>query len=117
MNETENKLTAADLLAAVSTPSAAPSQAVNPIEALPDSVPLPELQQEESSSVHLNPGEIALRIVQDCNLQDALAHSVCLTCANRVLAQDSSNHATLYCTQLFRDLESCITRCTGFIPS
>ena len=78
------------------------------------SVPLPEPLHEENTSVPLSPGEIALKIIQDCSLQNALSLSVCLSCANRVLCQDNSSHATLYCKELFRDLESCITRCTSF---
>ncbi len=62
----------------------------------------------------LSPFAIAMLIVRDCGLDADLDKSVCLSCASRVLVQDSGNRATLYCKALHRDLETCITRCTHF---
>jgi hypothetical protein len=62
-------------------------------------------------------GETVSRIVRACGLQDSLAGSVCLTCGNAVLAQNSKAQATLYCRALFRDLETCITDCTAHSPT
>jgi len=62
------------------------------------------------------PGSTVDRIVQACGLADTLARSVCLRCATRVLAMDSKNRATLYCSALFRDIETEITECTAFQP-
>lgn len=55
-------------------------------------------------------------IIRECALVDALAHSVCLLCATRVLAMDSQKRVTLYCSALFRDIETEITACTAFVP-
>lgn len=68
---------------------------------------------EESKDV-LKPSEVAQLIVQDCGLAEALSLSVCLSCGNRVLLQDSTKTATLFCRALYRDLEACVTRCTAF---
>ena len=62
------------------------------------------------------PGTTVERIVQACGLQSTLGRSVCLRCATRVLAMDSKNRATLYCSALFRDIETEITDCTAFQP-
>lgn len=62
------------------------------------------------------PGTTVERIVQACGLQDILGRSVCLRCATRVLAMDSKNRATLYCSALFRDIETEITECTAYQP-
>ncbi len=72
--------------------------------------------QPPRPSVPSQPGIIVARIVQACGLQSTLARSVCLHCATRVLAMDSKNRATLYCSALFRDIETEITDCTAFQP-
>ncbi|BBN88865.1 hypothetical protein AZSP09_18880 [Azospira sp. I09] len=61
------------------------------------------------------PGTTVERIVQACGLADTLARSVCLHCATRVLAMDSKNRATLYCSALYRDIETEIIDCTAFV--
>jgi hypothetical protein len=77
--------------------------------------PGPEVLPTETSTS--SRGEVTARIIQACGLADSLAGSVCLHCANSVLAQDSRLRATLYCSALFRDLETCITDCTAFLPT
>ena len=60
----------------------------------------------------------ANRIVQACELQNTLGRSLCKSCASRVLAKDSKNTATLYCSALYRDIDGgvVITDCTAFQP-
>ena len=85
-----------------------------------DSAHLPEQQEPEVLPALPDPssrGEVTSRIIQACGLADSLAGSVCLTCGNAVLAQNSKLQATLYCSALFRDLETCITDCTAHSPT
>ncbi len=86
-----------------------------------DSAHLPAPQEQAVEVMPPSPepsnrGETVARIIQACGLQDSLAGSVCLHCGNSVLAQDSRLRATLYCSALFRDLETCITDCTAHSP-
>ena len=87
------------------------------------SAPLPAQPVQDAPEVlepgpePLNRGEVTARIVQACGLQDSLAQAVCLNCQNAVLAQDARNRATLYCSALFRDLQTCIVDCTAYLPT
>jgi hypothetical protein len=72
--------------------------------------------QPSRPSAPSQPGGTVQTILQACGLVDALAQSVCLRCASRVLAMDTGKHATLYCKELFRDVEVPITACTAFQP-
>lgn len=73
----------------------------------------PKKPQNDPSGV-LSQSEVARLIVDDCKLAERLGPSVCLTCSNRVMAQHGQT-VTLYCKALYRDLETCISRCTHFI--
>lgn len=70
--------------------------------------------------VTANPAAIALRIVEECGLQGALAQSLCLNCQHRVMLTESTVDANepklsaiLYCKELARDLRLRVTRCTS----
>ena len=98
------------MMDALGAPASAPLP-VQPAQTAPEVLP-PDPSTEPS-----NRGEVTARIIQACGLADSLNGSVCLTCGNAVLAQNSKLQATLYCSALFRDLETCITDCTAHSPT
>ncbi len=77
--------------------------------------PAPASAAPPHPSANLLPGEtIADQIAQACGLADVLGQSVCLHCANRVLAMDSKKYATLFCRPMFRDIQVTIKSCTAY---
>lgn len=54
------------------------------------------------------------RIVAACGLESQLAKSICLVCQKSVLSMDSKRRAILYCSKLYRDIQTEIVDCTGF---
>lgn len=73
---------------------------------------MPKNDGQQNLSAPSPPGETVDKIVQDCGLANTFAQSVCLHCNNRVLAMDAQKRATLYCKELYRDVEVAITACT-----
>ena len=92
------------------------SSVMDDLEHLATTNAAPQRAATPRPSAPLPLGAIVQKIVKDCGLAAVLGQSVCLCCANRVLAQDAQKRATLYCSALFRDLEVAITECTAFTP-